>query len=307
MRRCIRVINCSEMNAVLGEAPAAYRIQSPLYPTERILAMTPNFTPKDHTFAICAYKESPYLRLCIESLKKQRTPSHIIMATSTDNPHIQALAKEYNIPLYINQGSAGIANDWNFAYQCAGTKLITLAHQDDTYYPAYTARMLSSLNRASHPLIYFTDYNELRSGKEVSSNRLLKVKRLMLLPLRVPAFHKSRFIRRRILSMGNPISCPSVTYVRENLPEPLFIPGFKSNIDWQAWEILSREKGEFAYDPSPLTCHRIHIGSETSAAINNGNIRAKEDYEMFLKFWPKWAARLIMRFYIKGEESNQIG
>jgi len=29
------------------------------------------FKPQDHTFAICAYKESPYLRECIESLKKQ--------------------------------------------------------------------------------------------------------------------------------------------------------------------------------------------------------------------------------------------
>ena len=159
----------------------------------------------------------------------------------------------------------------------------------------------------SQPLIYFTDYNELRNGKEVSANRLLRVKRLMLFPLRVRVFHKSRFLRRRILSMGNPISCPSVTYVKENLPDPLFIPGFKSNIDWQAWEILSRERGEFVYDPSPLTCHRIHIGSETSATINNGNIRAQEDYQMFLRFWPKWTARLIMRFYIKGEESNQVG
>ncbi|MCI9530617.1 MAG: glycosyltransferase family 2 protein [Lachnospiraceae bacterium] len=269
--------------------------------------MHTNYTPKDHTFAICAYKESPYLRSCIESLKSQSVRTRIIMATSTPNASIQSLAKEYQIPLYVSPGPSGIAQDWNFAYHCAQTKLVTLAHQDDTYHPAYTAHMLAALNRAGHPLIFFTDYHELRNGQEVSSNRLLRIKRLMLLPLRPRAFRKSRFVRRRILSMGNPISCPSVTYVKGSLPDPLFIPGFKSNIDWQAWEIISRQEGEFTYDPSPLTCHRIHIGSETSAAINNGNIRAKEDYEMFLKFWPRWAARVLMRFYIKGEESNQVG
>ena len=276
-------------------------------PRKDFLAMKKHYAPQDHTFAICAYKESPYLRTCIESLRQQSIPSRILMATSTDNPYLQSLAREYQIPLYVNTGASGIANDWNFAYRCAQSRLVTLAHQDDMYHQGYTSHMLAALNRASQPLIYFTDYNELRNGKEVSANRLLRVKRLMLSPLRVRVFHKSRFLRRRILSMGNPISCPSVTYVKENLPDPLFIPGFKSNIDWQAWEILSRERGEFVYDPSPLTCHRIHIGSETSATINNGNIRAQEGYQMFLKFWPKWTARLIMRFYIKGEESNQVG
>ena len=52
--------------------------------------------------------------------------------------------------------------------------------------------------------------------------------------------------------------------------------------------------------------HRIHVESETSVSINNGNLRAKEDYEMFLKFWPIWMARFLMKFYIKGEESNTM-
>lgn len=264
------------------------------------------FQPKDHTFAICAYQESPFLRECIESLKRQTVPSHMIMATSTENAWIRGLAKEYQIPLYVNHGEAGIAHDWNFAYRHCKTELVTLAHQDDTYHPDYVRQMLAEVNRAKHPLIYFTDYNELRDGREVAKNRLLGVKRLMLLPLRIRAFHGSRFVRRRILSLGNPISCPSVTYIRKNLPATVFLPGFKSNIDWQAWEILSKRKGGFVYQPKALAYHRIHAGSETSATINNGNIRAKEDYAMFLKFWPKWVARLIMRFYIKSEESNTV-
>ena len=55
------------------------------------------YRPQDHTFAICAYKESPYLRECIESLKKQTVPTNIIMTTSTDNEYIRNLADEYQI------------------------------------------------------------------------------------------------------------------------------------------------------------------------------------------------------------------
>ena len=43
----------------------------------------------DHTFVICAYKESPFLEDCILSLKKQSIRSHIILVTSTPNTLIQ--------------------------------------------------------------------------------------------------------------------------------------------------------------------------------------------------------------------------
>ena len=136
------------------------------------------YRPQDHTFAICAYKESPYLRECIESLKKQTVPTNIIMTTSTDNEYIRNLADEYQIPLYINHGASGIAGDWNFAYHAAGTALVTLAHQDDRYQPTYAADMLEKLERAKQPFIYFADYYELRDGVVVEKSTMLRVKRL---------------------------------------------------------------------------------------------------------------------------------
>ena len=48
----------------------------------------------NHTFAICAYKESQYLEECIQSLKKQTVKSNIIMCTSTPNDYIKDLAKK---------------------------------------------------------------------------------------------------------------------------------------------------------------------------------------------------------------------
>lgn len=264
------------------------------------------FEPLDHTFAICAYKESPYLRECIESLKKQTAPSNIIMATSTDNQFIRKLAEEYKIPLFINHGPSGIAGDWNFAYHHSKTRLVTLAHQDDRYQPEYVSDMLRRLNQARHPLIYFADYYELRDGQVVENSRMLKVKRLLLLPMKIRKLQGIRFVKRCVLALGNPVACWSVAYVKENLPGTVFESRFRSNLDWEEWEKLSREKGEFIYSPRPMTCHRVHEGSETTNTIKQGNIRAKEDYAMFLKFWPAWMARFLMRFYIKSEKLNEV-
>ena len=89
-----------------------------------------------HTFAVCAYKESPYLEDCLQSLMAQTVDSHIIMATSTPNDFISSIAEQYNLPLFVNHGEGGITQDWNFAYTHADSKYVTIAHQDDIYEPA---------------------------------------------------------------------------------------------------------------------------------------------------------------------------
>ena len=70
-----------------------------------------------HTFVICAYKESPFLEECIQSLKNQKSRSSVKMVTSTPNEHIRNLAEKYEIPLFVNEGEGGIVQDWNFGYK----------------------------------------------------------------------------------------------------------------------------------------------------------------------------------------------
>lgn len=105
--------------------------------------------------------------------------------------------------------------------------------------------------------------------------------------------------------MGSAICCPSVTFVRNNLPDPVFDNHFRSNEDWEAWEKISKLKGSFVFCNKPLTYHRIHEESETSATINE-NGRAVEDLEMFKKFWPVPIAKLITKFYVTSEKSNKL-
>ncbi len=259
----------------------------------------------NHTFVICAYQESRFLEECIRSLKKQTVKSELIMVTSTPNHFIRDMAAKYGIPLEINTGEKGIVQDWNFAYSQAKTKYMTIAHQDDVYKEAYTEVLLREMERSKQTLIGFTDYAEIRYGATVEVNTMLKIKRWMLLPLRCRVLRKSRFIRRRILSLGCPICCPSVMFQKENLPAQIFTAGYRSDEDWQAWERISRRKGDFVYQSSRLTLHRIHEESATTAIIGD-NARAKEDYEMFLKFWPPVIARFLVKHYSKSEKSNNM-
>ena len=261
------------------------------------------YTGEHHTFAVCAYQESPYLEECIRSLKQQTAKSRIILTTSTPNAFIRALAEKYELPVYINTGIKGIAGDWNFALEQCSTELVTLAHQDDIYCPRYLEQILTDLNRSRYPLIAFTDYGEQREEGTVYENRLLRIKRLMLFPLKFSLLWPSRFVRRRILSLGSAICCPSVTLVKEHLQTPVFRPGMRSNIDWEAWEQISREKGSFVYCDKVLMLHRIHAASTTTDIINGGE-RRKEDMVMFRKFWPVWICRVLSYFYSKSEESN---
>ena len=259
-----------------------------------------------HSFVICAYNESPYLEACIRALQKQSVKSSIIMVTSTPNVHIQSLTQKYRLPLMVNDGEKGMVQDWNFGLSQCTTPYVTIAHQDDIYFANYAEVAMNELSISKKPLIFFSDYVEIRDGKLVSNNRLLQIKRCMLLPLKRKGMQRIVFIRRRILSLGNPICCPSVTFAVNNLPRPIFAKGFRSNQDWEAWEQFSRLSGEFLYCSKKLMGHRIHPESETSIMIGE-SLRNKEDYELFSKFWPSWIAKMLAKGYAKSEQFNHQG
>ena len=259
----------------------------------------------NHTFAVCAYKESEYLEECIQSLENQSVKSNIILTTSTPNDYIRGICEKHNLEMLVNNGEKGIGGDWNFAYNSAKTPLVTIAHQDDIYLENYLKEILNALENAKDPVIAFCHYAELRDAKQVFDNRLLKIKKLMLSPLSLRFNQNKKFFKRLVISYGNPICCPAVTYVKAKVGSSPFSNDFGSNIDWQQWERLSKLDGSFAYTSSQLMCHRVHEGSTTSELIND-NSRTDEDYEMLLRFHSKPVAKFLIKPYSKGQESNQL-
>lgn len=261
------------------------------------------FTAEDHTFVICAYGDSPFLQDCVSSLLNQSKKSEVLISTSTPSDFIDSIAKKNGLQVCINSGKSGIAGDWNAAIACAGTSLVTIAHQDDVYDSNYCARVISGANQSEFPLIIFTDYGEIRGGEIVTNSPILKAKRRLLVPLKSPFLRGCRVFKRLSLSFGNPICCPSVTYNLNRLQVPLFEEGFRSNLDWGAWERFSRQPGAFVYLDFTGMFHRIHGGSETSGCIQD-NVRCSEDLTMLERFWPKPIAILINKVYSMAQAYN---
>ncbi len=267
----------------------------------------------NHTYVICAYKNSPYIEECIHSLKCQKEESIIKLATSTPSSYLEDMCKRYEIDYCVRQGESGIAEDWNYAYSLADTDYVTIVHQDDVYYPDYGRCVMDCMKNTDDTLIVFTDYAELRNGTEHTGGVNLCIKRLLLVPVKRVDNNNVTWRKRFIIRFGNAICCPSVTYnkkmldrlIAERMRDGLFHKHFRSNLDWELWEWLSRENGRFVFVPKILMSHRIHEGSETSATLRD-NERNGEDYEMFVKFWPKWLAKIITKTYRKSEKDNII-
>lgn len=254
-----------------------------------------------HTFVVLAYKESGYLETCIQSVKKQTVPSEVVIATSTPNDFIREMAAKYQLPVMINpQGSKGIGYDFDYAVSVAKTPFVTVAHQDDTYEPEFAEKVLHAVGEDT--IIAFTDYHEQHDGVDVHANTNLKIKRMLLRPLKSRTWQASKWMRRRVLSLGNPICCPSVTFHRKVVCDSIFESEMKSNIDWLAWERLSRKKGRFVYVSDDLMMHRVHDGATTNQLIKD-NQRTNEDYQMFCLFWPKPIAKGLAKIYSKSEEN----
>ena len=252
----------------------------------------------NHTFVICAYGDSRYLEECIQSLVNQSLKTDIILYTSTPSNYIEGLCEKYDIPVFSSVGG-GIGKDWNNALSFVQTQYATIVHQDDIYLTDYAKNVLSSV--AGDMLIAYSDYQELKDGNIIPLTSNLKIKHLMLRTMAM--FPKWKFWRNRVLAFGNPISCPAVTYNLKKLNDFKFNEEMKVSLDWFAWYQIAQKNGSFIFVDESLMYHRIHEESETTNSIEN-NIRTKEDYEMYLLFWPKFIASLLLKYYKKSQDTN---
>ncbi len=258
-----------------------------------------------HTFVVLAYKESKYLEECIKSVLNQKYKSEVVIATSTPNKYIDKLAKKYKLDVIVNDDHRNIGGDFDFAIKCGKTPLVTVAHQDDIYDYDYSYEMVEAYNKYKDALIIFPDYYEIKNDNKEYTNTNLKIKKVLLKPLinHDKAYKLNR--KRRVLKYGDAIGCPSVTFNVSKIEYPLFECDLKCNVDWQAWEKLSKKDGRFIYIPKYLMGHRISLETTTTEIINSGR-RTKEDYIMFKKFWPSFIAKILTRIYKKSEKNNEV-
>jgi glycosyltransferase involved in cell wall biosynthesis len=260
----------------------------------------------DHTFAIPIYRAAPNLAPLIESLRAQtEARSDILLTSSTPSADLDAFAKSQSLPLHINPQRIDIAADWNFALGAARTRFVTLAHQDDLFAPEYVAQLNRAIGRHPGTLLAFCDYSEHSPRGMRPTNINLRIKRALCRR----AFGTRECITRRdkvrLLSLGNPICCPSVMFDRAALPEFRFPGGFHTNLDWMAWLELARRPGGFVYVRKKLVSKGIHGGSATTATIANRE-RQQEDRALFDEFWPRPIAAALAAVYRLGYRANRF-
>lgn len=261
----------------------------------------------NHTFAIPAYKESPHLQDCIDSLKKQAVLSEIILCTSTPSAFLEDIARKNNLQLFINPDAKGIANDWNFALEKSATNYVTLTHQDDIYFPDYTSEILKTAESKKGSLIIFSNYNEIVHNNHkvfVRKNSLnFFVKKIIL---RLFFGNKNYIVKnkKRFLAFGSPIGCPTVTFHKKNIGDFKFDANFSIDMDWKAWCDLAQKEGSFVWAQKTLVSHRIYPESETSNGLTE-NRRQREDLEMFKLLWPNYIASLFGKIYTLSYKNNK--
>lgn len=252
-------------------------------------------TYKNHTFSICAYKESKYLEECIISLKNQTIKSNIIICTSTPNKYIENLANKYKLKYYIKNGKSDIQDDWNFAINKCKTDLVTVAHQDDIYNEKYLENIIS--NYTGKELMIFTEQYYYKNNKVIKDKNTF-IKKILKIPLRFKILSNFIFLRKLTLAFGNTINCPSVTYNIKLLKLPIFTSNLKFSLDWDTFLKIYSKKGKISYIPKPLINFRIHEEATSNSFIKDKK-RYDEDVIMFKKFWPSFIVKIIMKFYIK--------
>lgn len=256
-----------------------------------------NYTGRDFTFVVCAYKKCEYLEESIKCLVKQTVKTNILISTSTPNEYIQNIADKYGIEVRINP-DGGQIKDYNFAMAQGKTDLIMLAHQDELISPNFVERVLKELNHSKRPIIAFTNYIEMHNNKiDEKTSTMVKIKRLMLLPLKWRWLAGTVFGKRFIQWLGDPITHPTVVCVRKEMPECIFREKYKASMDWDLWERLSRQKGSFVYVSDVLLYHRMNEENQTSKLFKTTNARYEDEFDIFCRFWPAPIAKLIMHFY----------
>ena len=253
--------------------------------------------PTNHTFAVCAYKESPFLEECLRSVVEQSEKTNVILCTPTPNEMITSLSVKYNVPLYVNpDADADMQGSWNYALSVASTDFVTICHQDDYYSPDY---FLAVKDHLPEDLLYLhTNYKNAFTDKdgntEIKTSKNIRFKRFIHFFFANRWQQKSRFFKRWDLRFGNSVCCPTCTYNKKALPAPLFVSKLRHGVDWDLYITLASEKGRVAYVRKPVVFKRIHLDAQTHEDVLSG-VRAREDIILYSRLWPKPFAKLFQK------------
>ena len=128
------------------------------------------------------------------------------------------------------------------------------------------------------------------------------VKRILRLPLSLPQLCDRASVKRAALMLGNPIICPSCTYVPEMCGHDIFDAGYRFVLDWDMLERMAGRPGRWICVEKPLIIYRVHRDAATGQCIRD-HTREREESEMFDRLLPAPAAEIVKRLYRKSYDA----
>ncbi len=259
-----------------------------------------------HDLMVCAHGDNPYFLACVESLVRQKAARcRVVICTAKITERMASIAADYGLLIELDPTATSMAANWNHALRKSRARYVTVCHQDDLYSPEYSMRMVECMERHPDAIIGLCGSSELTSEGIRFFGLNLAVKRtLHFLAFGFGSVRSTRLARRPLLAFGNPVCCPGVVFRRERIDGFSFDERLKSNLDWDAWERITRLQGAIAYVRENLVSHRIHADSATTALIAN-RVRSQEDLAMFSRFWSGRMARFISWLYCLGYLGNK--
>jgi glycosyltransferase involved in cell wall biosynthesis len=254
---------------------------------------------RTHSFVVLAYKDSPFLPACVASVCAQTVASSVVITTSTPSAYIDEVAARFGVPVKVNPQRAGIAADWAFGLAATDARYVTLAHQDDVYYPTFAEQTLDAFGRWREGVVCFTGYEEIDDDGRPKSSKISKIKHLIQFFAIGGRERVGGRSLHAILALGNTLPCSTVTYDRQSLGDFRFSDSLASNLDWDAWMSLLDRGETFLHVNARVVGRRHNALTETSALIRDGR-RAREDLIMFRRLWPKAIGDVIAFVYRLG-------
>lgn len=252
-----------------------------------------------HAVVVTVYRDNPFLPACLRSLRAQTLASEIIITTPTPSVFVAASAAEVGAKVVVKPEDGGIADNWNFALNASDARYVTLAHQDDLYYPRFLERSLALFEKHDGAVLSFTGYEEVDDHGLPVSTKISRVKHLIEAVTLGSRTLVGGARLRAFLSFGNPLPCSSVTFDRHRLGAFCFSGDFASNLDWDAWLRLLQRGESFARTPEKLVGRRYNESMTTTALLRDGR-RAAEDLRMFRRLWPTPVGETLALFYRAG-------
>lgn len=106
-------------------------------------------------------------------------------------------------------GESNIREDWNFAYDRASARFVTIAHQDDLYQKDYVKKLLESYEKYPDMTLFTGGYTVIRGNRPAVFEMVEFIKRFLRIPLRFRSISHLSWVKKSVLMFGNSICCPA--------------------------------------------------------------------------------------------------